>query len=120
VDDDESISSTFTRILRKSGYNTNNARSAEEAFARLDDTTYDVVLIDLRIPEADGMLLLKKMSKKDHDMVKILITDFPTEFNRRGAMQESPITYVKKPVKPERPLKLIGRKLESKRVKMES
>jgi DNA-binding NtrC family response regulator len=112
--------STFTRILRKRGYNTDNAKSAKEALAKLDGTTYDVVLVDLRIPEADGAQLLKKMSKKDIDMIKILITDFPIELNRRGAMEEGPIAYVKKPVKPERLLKLISRKLESKRAKMES
>ena len=120
MDDDESILSTFTRILRKSGYHTDNAKSAEEALARLDGTSYDIALVDLRIPETDEAQLLKKMWKKDHDMVKVLISDFPAELNRQGAMEEDAIVYVKKPVKPERLIKLIGRKLESKRAKMES
>jgi DNA-binding NtrC family response regulator len=120
VDDDESILSIFTRILKKSGYNTDNAKSAEEALVRMDKHAYDVALVDLQIPEADGAQLLKKMWKKDHDMVKVLITDFPAELNRQGAMEEEAIAYVKKPVKPERLLKLIGGKLESKRAKNES
>jgi len=120
VDDDESILSAFTRILRKRGYNTENAKSAEEALARLDRNSYDIALVDLRIPEVDEAQLLKKMSKKDPDMVKILITDFPAELHQRGAMEEDAIAYVKKPVKPERLLKLIGGKLESKRARMQS
>ena len=118
VDDDRFILSAFTRILRKRGINTYSAKSAEEALARLDGDSYDIALVDLRIPEVDEAQLLKKMSKKDHDMIKILITDFPTELNEQGAMEEDAIAYVKKPVKPDRLLKLIRRKLEIKRTRM--
>ena len=118
MDDDKFILSAFTRILRKRGYNTDSAKSADEALARLDGNSYDITLVDLRIPEVDEAQLLKKMSKKDHDMIKILITDFPTELNEQGAMEEDAIAYVKKPVKPDRLLKLIRRKLEIKRTRM--
>jgi DNA-binding NtrC family response regulator len=120
VDDDKFILSAFTRILRKRGYNTDSAKSAEEALARLDGNSYDITLVDLRIPEVDEAQLLKKMSKKDHEMVKILITDFPAELHQLSAMEKDAIAYVKKPVKPERLLKLVGRELESKRARMQS
>ena len=118
VDDDKFILSAFTRILRKRGYNTDSAKSADEALARLDGNSYDITLVDLRIPEVDEAQLLKKMSKKDHDMIKILITAFPTELIEQGVMEEDAIAYVKKPVKPDRLLKLIRRKLEIKRTRM--
>ena len=120
VDDDRFILSAFTRILRKRGINTYSAKSAEEALARLDGDSYDIALVDLRIPEVDEAQLLKKMSKKDHDMIKILITDFPAELHRRSAMEKDAIVYVKKPVKPERLLKLISRELQSKIARMQS
>jgi DNA-binding NtrC family response regulator len=120
VDDDESILSAFTRILKRSGYNTDNAKSAEETLAKLDCATYDIALVDLQISEVDRAHLLKKMSKKDHGMIKVLITDFPDSRTRQGAMEGDVVAYVKKPVKPERLLKLIGRKLEIKRARMQS
>ena len=76
VDDDESILRTFQRILEKNGYSTDTAKLGKEAKVKMQSNTYDVALIDLRLPDADGRELLTK-TRANPLMVKIVLTGLP-------------------------------------------
>ncbi|XES78484.1 MAG: response regulator [Candidatus Bathyarchaeia archaeon] len=114
VDDDKSILRTFTRILQKSGYEIDVAETAKEAIDKSKAKSYDLALIDIRLPDMDGTDLLVKMQKTMHNSIKIMITGFPSLETGVKALDEGADAYLVKPVKPEELLSLIEEKFRAK------
>ncbi len=114
MDDDKSILRTFTRILQKSGYEIDVAETAKEAIDKSKAKSYDLALIDIRLPDMDGTDLLVKMQKTMHNSIKIMITGFPSLETGVKALDEGADAYLVKPVKPEELLSLIEEKFRAK------
>ena len=108
IDDDESITNTFARILGKKGYFTDAAQSGKEALAKAEAKFYDVALIDICLPDMNGNELLDKL-KKYEKMVKIIITGVPMM-----APQNKADAYLVKPVRPQELIELIEWKTAEK------
>ena len=109
IDDDESITRTFAHILQRNGYQTDTAQTAEEAIRKARDNSYTVALIDICLPDMNGMKLLDKLAEHDGKMVKIIITGFPTMTPQRGSKADA---YLLKPVRPQEILSIIDQKTE--------
>jgi DNA-binding response OmpR family regulator len=114
IDDDKSILRTFSRILQKDGYEVAVAETGREALEKAETGRYDLALVDVRLPDMDGIDLLNKMQKTMRETVKIMITGFPSLENGVKALDEGADAYLVKPVRPEELLMLIGEKLKSK------
>lgn len=114
VDDDKSILRTFTRILQKNGYDIDVAETAKEAIDKSAAKSYDLALIDIRLPDMDGTDLLVKIQKTMRTGIKIMITGFPSLETGVKALDEGADAYLVKPVKPEELLSLIEEKFRSK------
>ena len=117
IDDDKSILRTFTRILQKAGYYVDTAETGKEAIEKLTVKTYDVALIDIKLPDMDGTDLL--MSKRENlaNSVKILITGLSSGDYAPKPIQQGVDALLMKPVKPEDLLSLIEEKLKDKNSK---
>jgi two-component system, response regulator YesN len=107
IDDDESITKTFARILQKKGYNTDTAQTGKEAIQKANAKFYAVALIDICLPDLNGVELLDKLADHGGKMVKIIITGFPTMAPMKGAYADA---YLLKPVKPQELLSIIDEK----------
>ena len=114
VDDDKSILRTFTRILQKSGYETDTAETGKEAMEKAGNRHFDLALVDIRLPDMDGTDLLAKLKKQLQHTVKIMITGFPSLETGVKALDEGADAYLVKPVKPQELLLLLEEKLEGK------
>src|SRR5512143_3584051 len=114
VDDDKSILRTFTRILQKSGYETDTAETGKEAIEKADNNRYDLALVDIRLPDMDGTDLLAKLKKQLQYTVKIMITGFPSLETGVKALDEGADAYLVKPVKPQELLVLLEEKLKGR------
>ncbi len=114
IDDDKSILRTFTRILQKKGYETDVAETGKEALEKSKKKSYDLALIDIRLPDMDGTDLLVKMKHTMKDALKIMITGFPSLETGVKALDEGADAYLVKPVKPEELLALIDEKFKAK------
>ena len=73
-------------------------RSAEEALARLSRKTVDVILIDLRLPELDGMSLMKKLRADGVTRPMIMVTANVMGNAREQALAEGFDAFIAKPV----------------------
>jgi DNA-binding NtrC family response regulator len=115
IDDDKSILRTFTKVLLKNRYKVDVAENGEEALEKLSKQTYDVALIDLKLPDLDGtdILLLKK--ERLLNTAKILITGLSSADNGAKAVSYGAGAYLTKPVKPEDLLAVIEEKLKNKK-----
>lgn len=114
IDDDKSILRTFTRILQKSGYEIDVAETGKEGLEKSKSKSYDLALIDIRLPDMDGTDLLMKLQQTMSHAIKIMITGFPSLETGVKALDEGADAYLVKPVKPEELLALIEEKFKAK------
>ena len=114
IDDDKSILRTFTRILQKNGYEIDVAETGKEAIEKSRKKSYDLALIDIRLPDIDGTDLLIKVQHTMQNAIKIMITGFPSLETGVNALDEGADAYLVKPVKPEELLALIEEKFKAK------
>lgn len=77
VDDNEGVVRAMLRLLRGAGYAVDAVGSAADTFAALSRTEYALVLIDLGLPDADGLALAAAMAKRGFTMPVLLITGAP-------------------------------------------
>ena len=68
VDDEKNIRTLYEAELTDEGYDVTTASSAKEAFDLLEKELFDVVILDIRMPEEDGISALEKMMVKRRDL----------------------------------------------------
>ncbi len=111
VDDDKSILRTFTRILQKNHYEIDTAETGKEAMKKAENHQYDLVLLDIRLPDMNGTDLLVKAKKQIAKSIKIMITGFPSLETGVKSLEEGADAYLIKPVKVEELLAIVKDKL---------
>jgi len=77
VDDEIGIRESLKMIL-KNDYEVFLARNAEEAFSKIKEHSPDVILLDITLPDLDGLKVLERIKQNDSDMVVIMITGTET------------------------------------------
>ena len=112
IDDDKSILRVFSRIVQKEDYLTDEAETGKEAMEKIDSNTYDLALIDMKLPDMEGIHLLRKINSVNPKMSKILITGFPSVDDGLEALDNGADAYLVKPVKVDDLLKIIKTKLQ--------
>ena len=115
VDDDESIRTVFKINLEERGYFVETAETGEEAIAKTKAEFYNLALIDIRLPDMEGTELLTAIGKSVPEMVKLIVTGFPTLQNAVEAVNMGADGYVLKPVDMDGLMSLIEELLERQR-----
>lgn len=92
VDDEERFRITLRKLLGVQGVEANTAGSAKEAFEELNNQPYDVVLLDVRMPEMNGIEALAEIKKTHRDLEVIILTghasvDIAVEIMRLGGYE---------------------------------
>jgi DNA-binding response OmpR family regulator len=111
VDDDRAILRTFSRILRNCGYEIETAESGGEAISKAKSRHFDMVLLDLRLPDMNGTDILIRARDPLRSTAKIIITGFPSLESGVTALDEGADAYLTKPVAPQELLTLVDDKL---------
>jgi DNA-binding NtrC family response regulator len=115
VDDDENIRKVLIMILEEEGYNVASAETAQRAIEMTEKETYNVALIDVRLPDMEGIELLTKMKDTTPKMRKIIITGYPTLQNAIEAVNKGADAYIMKPFNMDRVLATIKEQLEKQK-----
>jgi len=97
VDDDENIRKTMSSILTDEGYSVDLADSGSEAIRKTQAAAYNLVLIDIRLPDMEGVELLTKMKEMVPKTRKIMVTGYPSMQNAIAALNKNADAYVIKP-----------------------
>ena len=111
VDDDENIRKTIFAILLDEGYEVDSASSGSEAIIKTQEFTYNVALLDIKLPDMEGTDLLSKMRDTVPKMRKIMVTGFPSQQNAISAVNQKADAYLIKPVDIEKLLETIREQL---------
>lgn len=98
IDDDENIRTTLKPVLESEGYIVDVAKNGHEAIAMTEQALYNVALIDIRLPDLEGVELLTKMRDTVPKMRKIMLTGYPSVQNAIEAVNRKADAYLVKPV----------------------
>lgn len=112
VDDDENICKTLSAILRSEGYETATATTGTEALRKAKNQFYNVALLDIRLPDIEGIELLAQLQKMTPETVKIMLTGYPSLKNAVDALNLGADSYLMKPIDPLELLKAIDERLQ--------
>ena len=113
VDDDETIRTTMKAILEDEGYLVDLAGSGKEAIQKTQEKTYNVALLDIRLPDMEGIELLKLMADGVPRTRKIMVTGYPSMQNAIGALKKNADAYLLKPVDVEKLLNTVKMQLQA-------
>lgn len=111
VDDDENIRKVLVAILEDEGYIVDSVGTGTEAIERSKRKFYNVALIDIRLPDMEGIELLTKIKDTTPKMRKVIVTGYPTLQNAVDAVNKGADAYIVKPFDVENVLKTIEQQL---------
>lgn len=116
IDDEMSIRTTLTILLRDEGYLVDEASSLAEAVKLLDSNIYDLIISDLRLDDGDGTQILTYVKDARLKSQVIMLTAFGTVDSAVEAMKLGAYEYVTKPIEPNQLLVIIERAMEHKKL----
>ena len=115
VDDDENIRKVLETILEDEGYTVESAETAKKGIEKSEKSFFNLALIDVRLPDMEGIELLSKMRVTKPKMRKIIITGYPTLQNAVAAVNKGADAYVMKPFDVEKILQTIREQLKTQK-----
>ncbi len=101
VDDEKNIRLTISRSLNSDTVETDQAISAEEALERLSENTYDMMLLDLRLPGINGDELMQQIRDLGIDIKTIIISAHGTIDLAVKLMKAGALDFIEKPFSPD-------------------
>jgi len=116
IDDDESIRKTLSSYLKKLNYEVYSAENGSEGIEIARQEIPDLVITDIKMPQADGFEVLKKIKEIDSHIHVIMITAFDDMSSTVKAMQKGAYDYIEKPLEIEKLKITINRALENKKM----
>jgi K+-sensing histidine kinase KdpD len=120
VDDDRDFLAIIRRILEHRGYQAETVPSADEAVARLKERFYNVAILDISLPDADGTELLSRIMEMHPDIIAVMLTGHSSVQNAVQSLNCGAFAYLEKPVDPENLLSVISRGLERQHLLLEN
>ena len=115
VDDDENIRKVLQAILEDEGYAIETAETAKKGIEKSEKAFYNLALIDVRLPDMEGIELLSKLRSFKPKMRKIIVTGYPTLQNAISAVNKGADAYVMKPFEVEKILQTIREQLKKQK-----
>ena len=112
VDDDESLCRSLQLVLNKKGYDSETALSGEEAISKASEKSYNLALLDIRLPDMQGLELLTQLSEIQSDMDMILVTGYASVETALAAVKTKAAAYIVKPIDMQELLSTIEKVLE--------
>jgi DNA-binding NtrC family response regulator len=112
IDDDENIRKVLETILADEGYSVETAETAKKGIEKSEQAFFNLALIDVRLPDMEGIELLSKLRNTKPKMRKIIVTGYPTLQNAIAAVNKGADAYVMKPFDVEKILQTIKEQLK--------
>jgi DNA-binding NtrC family response regulator len=115
VDDEEVVRLSHLRSLECTDCNTRAAEDGREALEVMEQHPADVVLLDLRMPDLDGMDVLKVIKQRWPDSEVVVITGYPSIDTAKQAVRLGAFNYLTKPLAPDDLIKAANDAMNQKR-----
>lgn len=112
VDDEEDLCRLFMRSLALEGFEVAAARSGREALALVEQESPDLIILDLVMPEMDGLETLRRMRERGVRARVVILTAYATAQRAREALALGVREFISKPFDLDRLLRIVSEEVE--------
>jgi DNA-binding NtrC family response regulator len=116
VDDEFSVRDSLRRWFKAYGCTVDVAEDANQALKKLQEQAWDIVFIDIKLPGVDGIELNRRINAIDENIIKVVITAFPSVDSAIQALKEGAYDYITKPIDPAKLDHVIRNAVEKRRL----
>ncbi|MCS6992536.1 MAG: response regulator transcription factor [Anaerolineales bacterium] len=102
IDDEPALRHTLARILQHAGFQATTASAGAEGLLLLEQQNFDLVYLDIRLPDMSGMEVLKRIHAVRPDLPVVLFTGQPDLSSALEALRQGAADYLLKPLQPEK------------------
>jgi len=120
IDDEEAMRDSCRQALSVEGNRIEVAEDGFRGLAMLEKESFDLVILDLKMPGLSGMEVLKKIKEQDTEIVVVVITGYATIEFAVEAMRIGAYDFIPKPFAPERLRVVVERAMEKRRLWLEN
>lgn len=101
IDDEKIITESMTDFLEDEGYIVETASNGEEGIRKVKENKYDIIFLDLKLPDKDGIDVLKELKAIRLEVSVIIITGYATVETASNSIRLSAYDYILKPLQPQ-------------------
>ena len=120
VDDESEIREGLELLLTSEGYGVSSAETGESGLAKLEERPFDLLLLDVSLPDRNGLDLLKEIRRRDPHLSVVLITAYGSIDMARAAFKSGAMDYITKPWSNDELLAQVAQAVESRRLREEN
>jgi two-component system NtrC family response regulator len=120
IDDERTVCISCKRILEEEGFQVEFVMSGQEGVKRATGGEWDIILLDLKIPDMSGMEVLEYIHHDRPDLLIIIITGYATIQTSIEAIKKGAFDYIPKPFTPEELTLAVTKALEDRRLRSEN
>jgi two-component system response regulator PilR (NtrC family) len=120
VDDEDIIRESLSFVLKKEGYEVQDAPNGKEALDLVKTDSFDIVLTDLEMPEMKGIELLENITQFSPETMVVIITAYGSVDTAIAALRKGAVDYILKPVEFDELLVKVRRLLADRRLTIEN
>ena len=114
VDNEANVRIVFSDVLTRAGYRVNAVEDGHEAVKEVEEKTYNLALVDLRMPKMDGIEVLENIKKRKPEIPVIIYTGYGSVATAVEAMRKGASDYLTKPFSPDELMLSIKKALQHK------
>ena len=120
IDDDALMRDACHLALSKQGHSVTVAKSGHEGLALLENWTFDLILLDLKMPGEDGLFVLAKIQDLDPEAIVVMTSAYGSIETAVQAIKLGAFDFISKPFTPNELLKLVNRILKNRCLSIEN
>src|ERR1700738_1141903 len=120
VDDESEIREGLELLLASEGYGVSSAGTGASGLAKLEEHPYDLLLLDVSLPDRNGLELLREIRRRDPQLSVVLITAYGSIDMARAAFKSGAMDYITKPWSNDELLAQVAQAVESRRLREEN
>jgi DNA-binding NtrC family response regulator len=120
IDDEAEIREGLELLLKTEGYHVSMADTGQSGLLRLGEQPYDLLLLDVSLPDRNGIELLKDIRRQDPHLPIVLITAYGSIEMARAAFKSGAMDYITKPWSNDELLAQVAQAVESHRLREEN
>jgi len=107
LDDDPDTCDVLKHYLSKEGFRVEVAHTPARGLDLLEKQSFHILILDLRMPQMDGIAVLDKIREKDRDLAVIVLTGYPSVETAVAALKGGVSDYVQKPIDKDRLVEVV-------------
>ncbi|MCD6343104.1 MAG: sigma-54-dependent Fis family transcriptional regulator, partial [Spirochaetaceae bacterium] len=119
VDDHELIRKTLKKALDDEGYRVSLAQNGSECLKAVQSSEFDLILLDMRLPDMNGLEILQKLKETNPDIAVIVMTAYGDLESSQRAMTLGAFDFLHKPVKARAITSIVKMAMEIRLLRME-